>query len=45
MDSIAELEAGEAVTGFVEWPGMTITPANIDSAEVLEYGIWADEVG
>lgn len=45
MDSIAELEAGEAVTGFVEWPGMIITPANIDSAEVLEYGIWADEVG
>ncbi|MCW2842016.1 MAG: ATPase [Aeromicrobium sp.] len=45
MDKIAELEAGKKVTGFIEWPGMVITPANIDSAEVKEYGIWADQVG
>lgn len=45
MEKIAALEAGESVTGFIEWPGQVITPANIDSAEVAEYGIWADEVG
>lgn len=45
MDKIAELEDGGSVTGFIEWPGQIITPANIDSAEVAEYGIWADEVG
>ncbi len=44
MDSIAELQAGKSVTGFIEWPGMIITPANIDSEEVRAYGIWADEV-
>ena len=45
MDKIAELEAGKDVQGFIEWPGQIITPANIDSDEVKEYGIWADEVG
>lgn len=44
MDNIAELQAGKKVTGFIEWPGMIITPANIDSEEVRAYGIWADEV-
>jgi ribose transport system substrate-binding protein len=44
MDSIAELNDGDDVSGFIEWPGMIITPANIDSPEVAEYGIWADEV-
>lgn len=45
MDKIAEIEAGTDVSGFIEWPGMVITPANIDSDEVKEYGIWADQVG
>jgi ABC-type sugar transport system substrate-binding protein len=45
MDKIAELESGKDVSGFIEWPGMVITRDNIDSAEVKEYGIWADEVG
>lgn len=45
MDKIAELEDGKDVSGFIEWPGQVITPANIDSAEVAKYGIWADEVG
>lgn len=45
MTNIAALEKGEDVSGFIEWPGMVFTPANIDSAEVLEYGIWADEIG
>jgi len=44
MDKIAELESGQKVSGFIEWPGLIITPANIDSAEVKEYGIWADDV-
>lgn len=45
MDKIADLEAGEEVSGFIEWPGMVITRDNIDSAEVKDYGIWADQVG
>lgn len=45
MDNIAALQDGKDVTGFIEWPGQIITPANIDSDEVAEYGIWADEVG
>ncbi|WP_417509683.1 sugar ABC transporter substrate-binding protein [Microbacterium sp.] len=44
MKNIADVEKGEKITGFIEWPGQIITPANIDSAEVKEYGIWADEV-
>lgn len=45
MDKIADLEAGTDVSGFIEWPGQVITPANIDSDAVKAYGIWADEVG
>lgn len=45
MDKIAEIEDGKKVSGFIEWPGLVITPANIDSAEVKKYGIWADQVG
>jgi ABC-type sugar transport system substrate-binding protein len=45
MDKIAELEDGKKVSGFIEWPGLVITPDNIDSAEVKKYGIWADQVG
>lgn len=45
MDSIADLQAGKDVTGFVEWKGLIITPSNIDSDEVKAYGIWADQVG
>lgn len=44
MKHIADIENGEDITGFIEWPGLVITPANIDSDEVKEYGIWADEV-
>ncbi|KDA04725.1 ATPase [Microbacterium sp. CH12i] len=44
MKNIADIEKGEKITGFVEWPGQIITPANIDSDEVKEYGVWADEV-
>jgi ABC-type sugar transport system substrate-binding protein len=44
MDKIAELESGKDVSGFIEWEGQIITPANIDSDEVKAYGIWADEV-
>lgn len=45
MKNIASIEAGTDVAGFIEWKGMIITPSNIDSDEVKEYGIWADEVG
>jgi ABC-type sugar transport system substrate-binding protein len=45
MDNIAALESGEDVSGFIEWPGQVITRENIDSDEVAEYGIWADEIG
>jgi ABC-type sugar transport system substrate-binding protein len=44
MDKIADLKAGKDVSGFVEWKGMVITPANIESEAVKSYGIWADEV-
>lgn len=44
MDLIAELEDGNEVEKFFEWPGMVITRENIDSAEVKDYGIWSDEV-
>ncbi|UOR01955.1 sugar ABC transporter substrate-binding protein [Leucobacter allii] len=44
MDGIADLESGEDVSGFIEWPGMVFTPANIDSDDVAEYGIWADDL-
>jgi ribose transport system substrate-binding protein len=44
MKNISDIENGEKITGFVEWPGQIITPENIDSDEVAEYGIWADEV-
>lgn len=43
MDKIAELQGGKKVTGFIAWPGQIITPANINSAVVKKYGIWADE--
>lgn len=41
---IVNLHNGETVEGFVEWPSMLITGANIDSDEVKEFGIWADEI-
>jgi ribose transport system substrate-binding protein len=44
MDKIADLQAGKKVSGFITWPGMVITPANINSPEVKKYGIWADDV-
>lgn len=44
MANIAKLEKGEKVSGFIEWTGMIFTPANIASTEVLEYGIWADDI-
>lgn len=44
MAKIADLESGKDVSGFIEWPGLVFTPANLDSAEVKKYGIWADEV-
>lgn len=44
MDKIGDLQDGEDVSGFIEWPGQVITRENIDSTEVQDYGIWADEV-
>jgi ABC-type sugar transport system substrate-binding protein len=44
MDRIADLIAGKQVEKTIEWPGKVITKENIDSAEVKEYGIWADEL-
>lgn len=41
---IAELEAGNSVDENVVWPVQYIDLENIDSPEVREYGIWADEV-
>lgn len=44
LDQIALLEKGESVPELITWPVMPITKASIDSPEVLEYGIWADEI-
>lgn len=44
VDVVAQLEAGETVDERVVWPSMAITTENINSDEVAEYGIWADEV-
>jgi len=45
MDNIALLASGEEVPKLITWPVQVISLENIDSPEVLEYGIWADEVG
>lgn len=45
IDVIAELVDGTTVPETIEWPSQLITLDNIDSPEVKEYGIWADEVG
>lgn len=44
IDFIAQLEAGEEIPDELIWPSQPITPDNIDSEEVQEYGIWADEL-
>lgn len=41
---IADLEAGKTVEEEVVWPVQYIDLDNIESPEVVEYGIWADEV-
>lgn len=41
---IVGMHGGADVETFVEWPSMLITPENIDSEEVKEFGIWADEI-
>ncbi len=43
MDKIADIQSGKKVAGFIQWPGQIITPANVNSAAVKNYGIWADE--
>ncbi|MFB2597793.1 sugar ABC transporter substrate-binding protein [Herbiconiux sp. P17] len=45
VDQIADFESGKTdkIEG-IEWPLQVITTQNIDSDEVAEYGIWADEV-
>jgi ABC-type sugar transport system substrate-binding protein len=44
IDYIAELVAGGPSKKLIDWPAQVITKENIDSAEVKEYGIWADEL-
>lgn len=44
IDMIAKLQAGESIPENVDWPFEVITTTNIDSPEVQEYGIWADEL-
>ncbi len=44
MDLVSQLEAGETPDTDLALPVFMLTPANIDSPEAAEYGIWADEV-
>ena len=45
VDIIADLVDGkEPPSKLITWPSQLITTSNIDSQEVLNYGIWADEV-
>ncbi|MGO1538526.1 MAG: sugar ABC transporter substrate-binding protein [Leucobacter sp.] len=44
MRLIVEMHDGEQIDSLVEWPSMLITTENIDSDEVKEFGIWADEI-
>lgn len=41
---IVKLSKGESVEKNVEWPSMLLTKDNLDSPEVKEFGIWADEI-
>jgi len=41
---IVQLHEGGEVASYVEWPSMLLTAANLESAEVKDYGIWADEL-
>ena len=41
---IVKLSNGETVEKNVEWPSMLLTAETLDSPEVLEFGIWADEI-
>ncbi|GAB2565009.1 sugar ABC transporter substrate-binding protein [Leucobacter ruminantium] len=41
---IVKLAKGEEVEKNVEWPSMLLTRDNLESPEVQEYGIWADEI-
>ncbi|CAN5367330.1 substrate-binding domain-containing protein [soil metagenome] len=46
VDAIADWRDGTTdKVEDVQWPLLVIRGDNIDSAEVAEYGIWADEVG
>jgi ribose transport system substrate-binding protein len=44
IELVADLQAGKEVPKNVVWPAQLITKDNIDSPEVKQYGIWADEV-
>lgn len=44
MDEIAKLIDGQEIEELIISPIMVITPANIDSPEVQEFGIWADQI-
>ncbi|QZY50786.1 sugar ABC transporter substrate-binding protein [Leucobacter tenebrionis] len=41
---IVKLSKGEEVEKNVEWPSMLLTADNLESPEVQEFGIWADEI-
>lgn len=41
---IVKLSKGESVEKNVEWPSMLLMKDNLDSPEVKEFGIWADEI-
>ena len=43
-DLVADLEAGKTVEKNVVYPLQLIDASNINSKEVADYGIWADEV-
>lgn len=44
VEVVSRLEAGEEVEKEIIWPTQLIDTQNIDSPEVAEYGIWADEL-
>jgi ribose transport system substrate-binding protein len=44
VELIADLEADKTVEADVVWPVQYIDLENIESPEVTEYGIWADQV-
>jgi ribose transport system substrate-binding protein len=45
MDYVDTMSKGKKISNNIVWPYQAITKANIDSADVKKYGVWANEVG